>query len=249
MPTKLYYFSHIETNALKRLVDVFKNAISDTLGYQIERIPPLNRGQKFLNFYLSSDDRVIQYDFDEVVYQKRSKYQMVSILHSKSFGNVLILDELQNLGEKDLAYTHGLMDYPNINYKDKEILILGGGDGGLLNELVKEDPKFVTLIDIDEDVVNACRKHLRGACASVLDTLKTDKYEIIIGDVIPYLQEFVKNGRKFDVIMNDLTDIPITPDSGDSSKNPWTLVRFLLNHSLQCLNSGGKYLNYVSTAL
>ena len=45
--------------------------------------------------------------------------------------------------------------------KDKEILILGGGDGALLYELLKENPKFVTMVDIDDVVMTACREHMR----------------------------------------------------------------------------------------
>ena len=43
----------------------------------------------------------------------------------------------------------------------KEVLILGGGDGALLNELMKEKPKFVTMVDIDEAVIRSCKEHMR----------------------------------------------------------------------------------------
>ena len=54
------------------------------------------------------------------------------------------------------APTHLLQDYAK-----KDVLILGGGDGALLNELLKEDPKFVTMVDIDEAVMRACKEHMR----------------------------------------------------------------------------------------
>lgn len=53
-----------------------------------------------------------------------------------------------DLAEKDLPYTHGLMNKDNEDFAGKEILILGGGDGALLWELLKEKPKFVTMIDV-----------------------------------------------------------------------------------------------------
>ena len=53
-----------------------------------------------------------------------------------------------------------LWDYVPINIlkyfiflQGKEVLILGGGDGALLHELMKEKPKFVTMVDIDEAVI------------------------------------------------------------------------------------------------
>ena len=50
---------------------------------------------------------------------------------------------------------------PVQDYKDKEVLILGGGDGALLYELLKESPKFVTMVDIDEAVMRGCKEHMR----------------------------------------------------------------------------------------
>ena len=55
---------------------------------------------------------------------------------------------ITDLAESDLSYTHGLMTKGEESYEGKEILILGGGDGALLWELLKENPKFVTMIDV-----------------------------------------------------------------------------------------------------
>ena len=52
------------------------------------------------------------------------------------------------LGESDIIYTRTLLCDGRESYKDKDILILGGGDGGLLYELLKENPKMVTMAEI-----------------------------------------------------------------------------------------------------
>ena len=52
------------------------------------------------------------------------------------------------IAEGDIVYTKSLLGNGRENYKDKEILILGGGDGGVLHELLKETPKFVTMVEI-----------------------------------------------------------------------------------------------------
>lgn len=52
------------------------------------------------------------------------------------------------LAESDIDYTKALLGNGRENYKDKDVLILGGGDGGVLNELLKESPKFVTMVEI-----------------------------------------------------------------------------------------------------
>jgi len=52
------------------------------------------------------------------------------------------------MSESDLIYTESLMQRGIQDYKDKEIIILGGGDGCLLWELLKENPKFVTMLEV-----------------------------------------------------------------------------------------------------
>lgn len=53
-----------------------------------------------------------------------------------------------DISEADLIYTETLMQRGKENYTGKEIVILGGGDGGLLWELLKEKPKFVTMLEV-----------------------------------------------------------------------------------------------------
>ena len=59
------------------------------------------------------------------------------------------------IAEGDIIYTKTLLGNGRENYKDKEILILGGGDGGVLHELLKESPKFVTMVEIS--LKNCCK--------------------------------------------------------------------------------------------
>lgn len=56
-----------------------------------------------------------------------------------------------DLAESDLAYTQAIMGSGKENYAGKEVLILGGGDGGILYEIVKLKPKMVTMVEISFD--------------------------------------------------------------------------------------------------
>jgi len=76
------------------------------------------------------------------------------------------------------------------NYEGKEICILGGGDGALLYELLKENPKHVVMLEIDELVMQTCNKYLSVICGDVLEKRKTDQYEIVVGDCVEYLKKF-----------------------------------------------------------
>jgi len=62
--------------------------------------------------------------------------QNVSLLH------------FADLAESDLIYTESIMCRGVENYAGKDILILGGGDGALLHELRKENPKKVTMVEV-----------------------------------------------------------------------------------------------------
>ena len=223
-------------------------------GSKVERLPIVKRAATVPNYYSSSDDRLLEYDFEEVVFEQKSDFQCVKILKSPSLGNCLLLDDLQNLAEGDINYTRGIMEYGEISYKDKEILILGGGDGGLLHELLKEEPKFVTMVDIDAMVMNACRQHLRGACGDTLDNFDGPNYKVIVGDCIKYMEDYVKSNRSFDYVFNDLTDIPISVDDSkdaisESDDELWAFFRRILNLALQLVRPNGSYLNHVSIKL
>ncbi|XP_022254165.1 spermine synthase-like isoform X3 [Limulus polyphemus] len=225
-------------------VEELRKRLNKAVQKRVDRIPILKRGLEVPNYFSSSDERIFEYDFDKLVFQADSPFQNVKILHSPTFGNTLFLDDLQNLAESDLSYTHGLMKYGELSYKDQEILILGGGDGGLLHELLKEKPKFITMVDIDQLVVDACREHLRGACFDSLDKLKGDNYEVIIGDCVKKMDEYMKEGKMFDFVFSDLTDIPIaTEPEGEL----WKFVKKIVTMALQVLKPRGRFLSHLSS--
>ena len=75
------------------------------------------------------------------------------------------------------------------------MLILGGGDGALIKELfeLKPAPKFVTMVDIDDMVMDACSKHMRSACGNFLDRDNREgpNHKIIAGCAIKFLKEAI----------------------------------------------------------
>ncbi|XP_067141111.1 spermine synthase isoform X1 [Centruroides vittatus] len=235
-------FNDIKFEGLrKKLQELLESQVEKFSQSFFVRIPPLKRGSRIPLYLTSSDERILEYDFDQVVFDAISPYQRVQILHSPTLGNCLILDDLQNLGECDINYTHGLMKRGDLSYCNKEILILGGGDGGLLYELLKEKPKFITMVDIDKVVIDACKKYLRGACGDALDQLKGENYEVIVDDCIKIMREYTQKGKKFDYVINDLTDIPIaTSPQGEL----WQFIRTIVSMAFELLQPNGRYLNH-----
>ena len=86
------------------------------------------------------------------------------------------------MAESDLAYTRAIMGSGKKDYTGKDVLILGGGDGGILCEIVKLKPKMVTMVEIDQMVTDGCKKCMRRTCGDVLDNLKGDCYQGLIED-------------------------------------------------------------------
>lgn len=205
-----------------------------------QSLPPLQRGP-LTRFFPTADERVIEYDIDRVLYDKRSEFQKIQIVHSKSLGNMLVLDELQNIAEADLIYTETLMRRGIEDYAGKEICILGGGDGALLYELLKEKPKHVVMLEIDDMVMQACNKYMNSICGNVLEKRKDDNYEIIVDDCVRYLHKFSQEGRKFDYVFGDLTDIPI---SDTPTGEIWDFIRKILQSSFKVLKPDGKFMTH-----
>lgn len=58
------------------------------------------------------------------------------------------LSVMADLAESDIAYTNAIMGSGKENYAGKEVLVLGGGDGGILAEVVKQKPKMITMVEI-----------------------------------------------------------------------------------------------------
>lgn len=154
---------------------------------------------------------------------------------------------LQDISEADLIYTESLMCRGKENYKDKEIVILGGGDGALLYELLKEEPKNVIMLEIDDVVMNACAKYMRSICGDVLDKKTGDHYQIIVGDCMKSLEIYKKEHKKFDYIFGDLTDIPISDDA--TTAEPWKFILNVIEMSFDVLKPNGKFMTHVSFSI
>ncbi|KAF1378615.1 hypothetical protein PFLUV_G00192380 [Perca fluviatilis] len=206
---------------------------------RIKRLPALVRGAEVDRYWPTADGRLVEYDMDQIVYEEDSAYQNIKILHSQQYGNVLILDNDLNLAESDLAYTQAIMGSGRENYAGKEVLILGGGDGGILSEMVKQKPKMITMLDISFKVIDACKKYMRGTCGNILDNLKGDCYQILVEDCVPVLKKYVQEGKTFDYVINDLTAIPISTQPEEDST--WEFLRLILDLSIKVLHPSGKY--------
>uniref|UniRef100_F7EK41 PABS domain-containing protein n=1 Tax=Monodelphis domestica TaxID=13616 RepID=F7EK41_MONDO len=136
-------------NLLNKLEERMKELCQGNIG-RLKQLPALVLGGKINKYWPTADGH--------------SPYQNIKILHSKQFGNILILSGDVNLAENDLAYTQAIMGSRKEDYTDKEELILGGGNGGILYEIVKLKPKMVTMVETDQMVIDEYKKYMRKTC-------------------------------------------------------------------------------------
>ena len=209
-------------------------------------LPAIRRNTEVKTYDVAAGGQIIEYDFTEELFNRQSPYQNVRIMKSNQFGNCLFLDNDCNLSESDLSYTVAICGDGKVDYTGKDVLVLGGGDGGILNYLMDKGPKMVTMVDIDQVVIDAAKIHLRGICGESLDSLKGENYEVIVDDCIKWMKKFAEEGRMFDVIINDLTAIPVsTSPVGDH----WEFLKLILRMSMNILKKDGVYFTQGNSAL
>ena len=144
----------------------------------------------------------------EVLYDEWTGLQKLWIGLTEDFGRVMFLDGYVMLTERDeFVYHEMLAHVPLCSHpKPRDVLIIGGGDGGTLREVLRHrDVERALLCEIDGEVVEASRRFLPAVHDGAFDDPRS---EIKIGDGCQYVRECVDEA--FDVILIDSTD-PVGP--------------------------------------
>ena len=146
----------------------------------------------------------------EVFFDVQSPFQRVRILESNKYGKMLALDDMVMTTEKDEFHYHEMISHPALFTigSAKNILVIGGGDGGTVREVLRHPSvEKVTMVEIDGAVIDACKEHLPAIAAS----FDHPKLELIVDDGI----EFLKNASAgaYDLIIVDGSD-PVGPAEG-----------------------------------
>lgn len=155
----------------------------------------------------------------DVLASAKTQFQDVLIINTERFGKVLLLDSIVQLSERDETFYHEALVHPAlcIHSKPEHILIIGGGDGGTLREVLKHPVKKVTLIDIDKEAMDLIRTHLPIA----EDAFADERTTIINDDGKAYLEQ---TQNKYDVIIVDISD-PLGPSAQLFTKEFYELAK------------------------
>ncbi|EGD73450.1 spermidine synthase [Salpingoeca rosetta] len=162
-------------------------------------------------------------EYEKVLEDIKSDYQHIVVFKSKTYGNVLVLDGVIQITERDeCGYQEMITHLPMFCHPNPErVLIIGGGDGGVLREVLRHPcVKEVTQCEIDGKVIELSKKHLPGI-ASCFDDPRAN---VIVGDGFKFMKE---HEGSFDVIITDSSD-PIGPASSLFEKEYYHLMKTAL---------------------
>jgi len=158
---------------------------------------------------VENKDLHIGFRVSRVLHRERSKYQDIAILDTPVFGRMLVLDGVVQTTVADEFFYHEMIAHVPLfaHPNPRRVLVIGGGDGGTVREVLKHDTvEHVDLVEIDERVIELCRQYL----PELSHALDDPRVTIHVADGI----EYVKTVRdQYDVVIVDSSD-PLGPAVG-----------------------------------
>jgi len=138
-----------------------------------------------------------------ILYEGKTGFQHVLCLQNAMFGKVLFLDGKIQSAQIDERIYHEALVHPAMmtHPKPQKVLVIGGGEGATVREVLKHGTVGeAVMVDIDEELVRICKKHLPEWSGGSLEDSRTrllfmDAHEFITG-----------TAEKFDVVISDLTE-------------------------------------------
>ena len=144
---------------------------------------------------------------DKVLYEEETGQQHLVIFENGLFGRMMALDGITQVTERDEFIYHEMMTHVPIlaHGNAKRVLIIGGGDGGILREVARHKAvEKITMVEIDPAVTEFAKRHMPQVSAGAFDDPRLD---LVFADGAKFVEEA---GESYDVIIVDSTD-PIGP--------------------------------------
>ncbi len=174
------------------------------------------------------DNYAQQLPIAEVFFENRTDHQHLLIFQTPRFGRVMALDGVVQTTEGDEFIYHEMLTHVPIlaHGQVKHVLIIGGGDGGILREVVRHQAiERIVQVEIDDAVVQMSKQHLPNHSRGAYDD---PRFELVIDDGARYLRQ---TSEQFEVIISDSTD-PIGPGESLFTSDFYAMAK-------RCLAPGG----------
>ena len=169
-----------------------------------------------------------RFSVDRMLHEVRTEHQHLVIFENARMGRVMALDGVIQTTEADEFIYHEMLTHVPIlaHGNARRVLIIGGGDGGMLREVSKHaSVEHITMVEIDGTVVDMCKEFLPNHSQGAFDDARLN---LVIDDGMRFVATATE---KFDVIISDSTD-PIGPGEVLFSENFYQACH-------RCLNDGG----------
>lgn len=199
----------------------------------------MQRKKKPGSWFIDQDsgNRLICHRIRKRVATANTAFQHVEILDTYEYGRIVVLDEkIQSAEADEFIYHEALVHPAMMSHGDpRSVLVLGGGEGATLREVLKHPMvERVTMIDIDREFVNICRRKLKSwhQCA-----FQDPRVELIYEDA----RNYVKSLReKYDIVISDFSD----PVEKGPAARAYTKEFFSLSRKL--LRPGGSFVTHAT---
>lgn len=170
----------------------------------------------------------------DLIAHEVTEWQDIKLVRTDAHGVVMLIDNVLMLSEDTHHVYHEHMVHITLACIEtpKSVLVIGGGDGGAVTELVKYPGiEKIVLAELDEAVVRVSVDHL----PELTSGLKDPRVELRIGDGAAYLAE---QENAFDVIIIDSTDVCEEAHAGAQTANPLVTDEFY-SHIKKAIKPGG----------
>lgn len=164
---------------------------------------------------------------EKTLFQEKSEHQDLHVFENPQFGRVLTLDGIIQTTEGDEFIYHEMLAHVPVlaHGAARRVLIVGGGDGGMLKQVLRHAGVEATLVEIDRSVIDLCRKYLPSIGEDAFDSPRAT---VVIADGAEYV---AKTADRYDIVIVDSTD-PIGPGAVLFSAGFYKDCK-------RCLNPGG----------
>ncbi|MBD3767650.1 MAG: polyamine aminopropyltransferase [Gammaproteobacteria bacterium] len=161
------------------------------------------------------------FEVTEQLFTLDTGFQRLEIFTNPLLGRVMTLDGVVQTTEKDEFVYHEMLTHvPLLAHPlPKRVLIIGGGDGGILREVMKHPcVEQVTMVEIDAAVIETAKQYFPAHSAGAFGDARL---QLVIGDGVAFVNE---TNEQFDVVISDSTD-PYGPAEALFSADFYTAIR------------------------
>lgn len=173
-----------------------------------------------------ADTLLLRYPLKNRLFKGESRFQTVEVVETEGYGRMLLNDGLVMISERDEFVYHEMISHvPMFAHPEpKQVLVIGGGDGGTVREVLKHSTiEHCHMVEIDAMVVDACKEWIPQTAVGMQEH---PKFSLDIADAIDYV---ATTEKRYDIILVDSTD-PIGPAVPLFGSEFYANVHRILNH-------------------